>query len=135
MGYAETSMDFSSQEIEAVGSHSDHVIGRSVHSQHHGVRFNHVKLFVCGFIFVGAWRPLGWLYVVLVWFSVSLGCMFIFVFYIMSPALLCKSSVQSGNPEQCTLAFTHLLSSSCTYYFVPFHTYVCAYCKCISLVV
>ena len=53
----------------------------------------------------------------------------------MCPALLCKSSIQSGNPEQCTLAFTHLLSSSCTSYFVPFHTYVCAYCKCISLVV
>ena len=60
---------------------------------------------------------------------------FCLCFYIMSPALLCKSSVQSGNPEQCMLAFTHLLSSSCTYYFVPFHTYVCAYCKCISLVV
>ena len=34
--------------------------------------------------------------------------------YIMSPALLCKSSIQSGNSEQCVLAFTHLLSSSCT---------------------
>ena len=55
--------------------------------------------------------------------------------YIMSPVLPCKSSVQSGNSEQCALVFTHLLSSSCTYYFVPFHTHVCAYCKCISLVV
>ena len=35
----------------------------------------------------------------------------------MSPALLCKSSVQSGNAEQCALAFIHLLSSSCTSYF------------------
>ena len=55
--------------------------------------------------------------------------------YIMSPALPCKSSVQSGNSEQCTLAFIQLLSSSCTLYFVPFHTHICAYCKCISLVV
>ena len=35
----------------------------------------------------------------------------------MSPALLCKSSIQSGNAEQCALAFIHLLSSSCTSYF------------------
>ena len=41
----------------------------------------------------------------------------VFHIYLMSPALLCKSSVQSGNAEQCTLAFIHLLSSSCTSYF------------------
>ena len=35
----------------------------------------------------------------------------------MSPALLSKSSIQSGNAEQCALAFIHLLSSSCTSYF------------------
>ena len=35
----------------------------------------------------------------------------------LCPLLLCKSSVQSGNAEQCTLAFIHLLSSSCTSYF------------------
>ena len=35
----------------------------------------------------------------------------------MSPALLCMSVVQSGNAEQCALAFIHLLSSSCTSYF------------------
>ena len=42
-----------------------------------------------------------------------------YTFYMlfMSPALLCKSSVQSGNAEQCALAFIHLLSSSCTSYF------------------
>ena len=42
-----------------------------------------------------------------------------YTFYMlfMSPALLCKSSVQSGNAEQCVLAFIHLLSSSCTSYF------------------
>ena len=33
---------------------------------------------------------------------------FCLCFYIMSPSLLCKSSIQSGNSEQCTLAFTHL---------------------------
>ena len=78
------SMHLSSPEIEAVGSCSDHVIRCSVHSQHRGVRFNHVKLFICGFIFVGAWRLLRWLYVVLVWYL---------CFYIMSPALSCKSSL------------------------------------------
>ena len=40
-----------------------------------------------------------------------------FYMFYMCPALLCKSSVQSGNAEQCTLAFIHLLSSSCTSYF------------------
>ena len=59
----------------------------------------------------------------------------IITFIVMSPALLCKSNVQPGNSEQCALAITHLLSSSCTSYFVPFHHYICAYCKCISLVV
>ena len=44
---------------------------------------------------------------------------FILMFYMfyMSPALLCKSSIQSRNAEQCALAFIHLLSSSCTSYF------------------
>ena len=41
----------------------------------------------------------------------------LYIIYLMSPALLCKSSVQSGNAEQCVLAFIHLLSSSCTSYF------------------
>ena len=41
----------------------------------------------------------------------------LYFFITMSPALLCKSSVQSGNAEQCALAFIHLLSSSCTRYF------------------
>ena len=41
----------------------------------------------------------------------------LYFFITMSPALLCKSSIQSGNAEQCTLAFIHLLSSSCTSYF------------------
>ena len=39
-----------------------------------------------------------------------------YLFY-MFPALLCKSSVQPGNAEQCAHAFIHLLSSSCTSYF------------------
>ena len=34
--------------------------------------------------------------------------------YIMSHALPCKSSVQSGDSEQCMLAFIQLLSSNCT---------------------
>ena len=41
----------------------------------------------------------------------------LYIIYLMSPALLCKSSVQSGNAEQCALAFIHLLSSSCTRYY------------------
>ena len=39
---------------------------------------------------------------------------YMFYMFYMSPALLCKSSIQPGNAEQCTLAFIHLLSSSCT---------------------
>ena len=41
----------------------------------------------------------------------------LYFFITMSPALLHKSSIQSGNAEQCTLVFIHLLSSSCTSYF------------------
>ena len=37
--------------------------------------------------------------------------------FTISPALLCKSSIQSGNAEQCAHTFIHLLSSSCTSYF------------------
>ena len=116
-----------------MGSHSDHLSRCSVCSPSHGIRFDHVKLFVvyhcscsgisrmvsCSMHMV---PYIAWLYIC--------HCL-----YIMSPALPCKSSVQSGNSEQCMLAFTQLLSSSCTLYFVPFHTYVCAYCKCISLMV
>ena len=36
MGYAETSTHLSSQEINAMGPRSDHVIGHSVHFQHRG---------------------------------------------------------------------------------------------------
>ena len=60
--------------------HSDHVIRCSVCSPYHGVRFNHVKLFVCGCIIVGAQRLLGWFHAALVWSSVSFGHMFIIVF-------------------------------------------------------
>ena len=74
------------------------------------------------------------LYMVPVQLNTSLSCTFI-CFYIMSPALLCKSIIQSGNAEECALALPIFLSSSCTHYFVPFHTYICADCKCISLVV
>ena len=45
------------------------------------------------------------------------GSLHVLFLIFMSPALLCKSSVQSGNTEQCALAFIHLLSSSCTSYF------------------
>ena len=108
-------LHLSPQEIDATGSHSDCVIRCSVHLQHCGVRFNHVKLFICGFVFVGAWRLLGWLYIVLVQFNMSPRLYSHLCSYIMSPALLYKSSIQSGNPQQCALAFTHLLSSSCTH--------------------
>ena len=64
MGYARTPLHLSSQEIDAAGSCSDHVIQCSVHLQHHGVKLSCAKLFISGFVFVGAWRPLGGLYVV-----------------------------------------------------------------------
>ena len=48
-------------------------------------------------------------------------------FYIMSPALSGKSSVQAGNPKQCTLAFTHLLSPVAPitlYHFIPMYVLI-----------
>ena len=49
-------------------------------------------------------------------YSHVLHILYVYMFY-MSPALLCKSSIQPGNAEQCVLAFIHLLSFSCTSYF------------------
>ena len=135
-GYAETSMHISFQEIEAVGSCSDHVIRHSICSPHCRVRVNHVKLFIYGFSFLCRCAEATQMVSCSAHMVQCIAQLYVHhCFYIMSPALSRKSSVQFGNPEQCALAFTHLLSSSCTYYFVPFHTHVCAYCKCISLVV
>ena len=48
--------------------------------------------------------------------------------YIMSPALLCKSSVQSGNAEQCALAFIHLfchpVAPITLYHFIPIYVLI-----------
>ena len=108
----------------------------SVHLPHCGVRFNHVKLFVYGFSFLCRCTKAAWMVSCSVRMIQCITQLYVrHCFYIMSPALSCKSSIQFGNPEQCVLVFTHLLSSSCTYYLVPFCTHVCAYCKCISLVV
>ena len=117
----------------SVGSHSARISGHSVCSPSHGVRFDHVKLFVvyhCKCTGVTQMVSCSTCIVPDIARLYICHCL-----YIMSPALPCKSSIQSGNSEQCMLAFIQLLSSSCTLYFVPFHTYVCAYCKCISLVV
>ena len=67
--------------------------------------------------------------------SPSLSHYTVLVILNMSPAQFCKTNACVGNAEQCVLAFIHLLSSNCTSYFVPFHHFICAYCKCISLVV
>ena len=48
-------------------------------------------------------------------------------FYIMSPALLSKSSIQSGNPEQCMLVFTHLyhpVARITLYHFIPMYVLI-----------
>ena len=57
-------------------------------------------------------------------------CVFIYV-----PLLNCVRPMHALAMQSSTHAFTHLLSSNCTSYFVPFHHFICAYCKCISLVV
>ena len=134
MGYVETSTYLPSQEIRPQGPAQTVLVG--AWSALQAVGLDLIMLNCLWFIIVSARGSLGWFHVARIWFHTSLGCIYIYhCLYIMSPALPCKSSVQSGNSEQCMLAFIQLLSSSCTLYFVPFHTYVCAYCKCISLVV
>ena len=105
--YAETPLHLSSQENRCHG-----VLLRLCHlmlgsSLTLWGQFCHVKLFICGFVFVGVQGPLGGLYMAPIQLNTSLSCTFIYVF-ILCPLLLCKSSVQSGNAEQCALVFTHL---------------------------
>ena len=75
---------------KTMGSHSDHTNRCLVCSPSCGVGFNHVKLFVCGFIIVGAWGLLGWFHVMRVWFNILLGCIFVNVF-ILCPLPYCVS--------------------------------------------
>ena len=67
-------------------------------------------------------------------------CLFVYVHCIeivciIYPLLYSVSSMYNLAILSSAHAFTHLLSSCCTSYFVPFHLYICAYCKCLSLVV
>ena len=55
-------------------------------------------------------------------------------FYIC-PLLNCVRPMHALAMQNSACVFTHLLSSNCTSYFVPLHHLICAYCKCISLVV
>ena len=129
-GYVETSAYLPSQEIKPRGPAQTVLV--DARSALQAVGLDLIMLSCLWFIIVVTWGSLRWFHVVCVWFHKSLSC---HCLYIMSPALPCKSSIQSGNSEQCVLAFIQLLSSSCTLYFVPSHTYVCAYSKCISLLV
>ena len=55
-------------------------------------------------------------------------------FYIC-PLFNCVRPMHALAMQSSVCAFTHLLSSNCTSYFLPLHHFICAYCKCISLVV
>ena len=73
------------------------------------------KIVVCGFVFVGAWKPLGWQYVVLVQLYTLLGC----TFYIMSPCSivsawkllrgLYKAPIQLHRPLSCKFICAFIL--------------------------
>ena len=68
------------------------------------------------------------------WHSLILLFIILFILFIC-PLLYCVSPMYKLAMLSSEHAFTHFLSSSCTSYFVPFHTYIYAFCKCISLVV
>ena len=63
------------------------------------------------------------------WHSLILLFIILFILFIC-PLLHCVSPMYKLAMLSSAHTFTHFLSSSCTRYFAPFHTYICAYCKC-----
>ena len=124
MGYVETSTHLPSQEINVVVICSNSYSKCSDSCTHHAVRCLHRSCQLDTWMVMYDVR--------MVHVAARLDICLCFV---LCPLLYWISPMYNLAMLSSACVLTHLLSSSCTSYFVPLHTYICAFCKCIRLVV